>query len=354
MSDAAVSKRELLHLELLRVLAVYLVLFNHSGEAGFAYFTIAETPWGRRLSLFFSLFDKIAVPLFLMISGALLLGKTESIARLLRRRVLKFTLSLMAFTGLYIFFFHWIDGEPLSFPVYFANLYSRGATLSSWYFYIYLAFLLLLPLLRPLAQNLKAEHFWYLAALQIGFCGLVPIAERLFSDSVFPLNTNFSLPLVSLIVFYPLMGYYLERVLDIRKVTGRVLLVLALLSAAGLILAGAAAAREMEAAGEMCQTYFSSMAALPTITVYLLCKKLFSKNPLTGRPAQLLRLAGSASFGIYFFDPILRTVTRPVYQAFIPYIGILPAAFVWLSTALLLGIFAVTLLKKIPGIRYLL
>lgn len=354
MPKPAGSKRDLLHLELLRLLAIYLVLFNHSGDAGFSYYTIAQTQAGKLLSLFFSLFDKIAVPLFFMISGALLLEKEESLVQLFRRRVLKFVLSLTVFTGFYLLFFHFADGSPLTLSDLWLNFYARGASSSSWFFYAYLSFLVFLPLLRPLARSLQTRHFLYLAALQLLFSGFIPLAEQFLTGGEYRLNPNFYLPLLFLTVFFPLMGHFLERVLDIEAIRGRHLLAMALLSVGVLVLSEAAVLSEMALTGEARQTYFPCMTTLPAATVYLACKKLFTKRPLSGLPARLLARAGCAAFGVYFFDPLLRSLTRPVYQAFLPYLGVWPSAHVWTAAALLLGLLAVSLLKKIPGVRYLL
>lgn len=62
------------HLDILRLIAIFLVLFNHTWTRGFSLWTISHNSgvlyW---LYMFLSITDKIGVPLFLMISGALLL-----------------------------------------------------------------------------------------------------------------------------------------------------------------------------------------------------------------------------------------------------------------------------------------
>ena len=65
-----------LHIDALRVLAMMLVLYNHTGERGFTRYETAQGPaQGAFLAL--AVLDTIAVPLFFMISGALLLGREE-------------------------------------------------------------------------------------------------------------------------------------------------------------------------------------------------------------------------------------------------------------------------------------
>ena len=69
-----------MHLDILRILACLFVIFNHTADAGFQLFT--TYPTGGFVYFFLSFFTvlcKTAVPIFLMISGALLLGRDISL-----------------------------------------------------------------------------------------------------------------------------------------------------------------------------------------------------------------------------------------------------------------------------------
>jgi surface polysaccharide O-acyltransferase-like enzyme len=83
MSGSVQAKsNRLIHLDLLRLIAIFLVIFNHTGERGYILFI---SKMGSPISLLYmaaSVFCKIAVPLFFMISGALLLKKEESLKQL--------------------------------------------------------------------------------------------------------------------------------------------------------------------------------------------------------------------------------------------------------------------------------
>ena len=85
------------HIDLLKVIAIYLVLLNHTGDLGFSYFRQVTNPVGYWLSLFLTVFIKVAVPLFFMVSGALLLPKEETIADVIKKRFLKYLLVLVVF-----------------------------------------------------------------------------------------------------------------------------------------------------------------------------------------------------------------------------------------------------------------
>ena len=70
------KKAKLVHIEILRILAIFFVIFNHTGKDGYFLFSEFSASSIRFwLYLFLSHFCKFAVPVFLAISGALVLSK---------------------------------------------------------------------------------------------------------------------------------------------------------------------------------------------------------------------------------------------------------------------------------------
>ena len=152
------------YLEAVRITAVLLVMYNHSAP-----FMSFATQHGVQyaVSFFLSLVCKAAVPLFYMVSGALLLGKNESFGELARKRILRIVAVIVIFSLLYYLKFA-VRGQASVTPIRFLlGLPFDVAFLPYWYLYSYLGILVSLPFLRPLAQNMPKNAFWYLIALQI-------------------------------------------------------------------------------------------------------------------------------------------------------------------------------------------
>lgn len=83
------ERRNLVYIEFMRIMATFFVIFNHAGMNGFFLFSKYETStlhfW---IYLFISVFCKFSVPLFLAISGAVLLKKeNESIGYVWTHRI---------------------------------------------------------------------------------------------------------------------------------------------------------------------------------------------------------------------------------------------------------------------------
>lgn len=85
------EKSKILYLEVLRILSIFFVIFNHTGANGFFLFSAYKsTEIQYWVYLFVSIFCKFSVPMFLAISGALMLGReNESIHRIWTKKSLK-------------------------------------------------------------------------------------------------------------------------------------------------------------------------------------------------------------------------------------------------------------------------
>lgn len=84
--------------DVLRVIAMSLVIFNH--VPGFLLYQHSHGAI-QGVYMVISVVTKINVPIFFMISGALLLGKqNESISRVLKKRVTRFIYVIIIFSGI--------------------------------------------------------------------------------------------------------------------------------------------------------------------------------------------------------------------------------------------------------------
>ena len=91
------KKKKLLHIEFLRIICIWLVMFTHTATSGFSiYIPMQHSIWFP-LYLLVPFIVKISVPIFFMISGALLLQKEEPISVVLKKRVWRFIQVLFIF-----------------------------------------------------------------------------------------------------------------------------------------------------------------------------------------------------------------------------------------------------------------
>jgi len=198
-------------IDFLKVIAIYLVLFNHTGVSGFVLFTVRQGTKMYFPLMFNAILIKIAVPLFFMASGALLLGKEESYGDLLRKRFLRFLVVLVVASLIsYLYTCLRQGAQTFSVGYFLTMLYTSRLSGSYWYLYAYLAYILMLPLLRKLAKAMTVREYRWMF-LMYGIINCLQIVDYLIWKGEKSHNRHFSFFIITSYVFYPLMGYYFDR-----------------------------------------------------------------------------------------------------------------------------------------------
>lgn len=347
------------HLDALRLIAVLAVLFNHTADDGFFLFSVSQGSVFYGLYLFLSVGCKFAVPVFFMVSGALLLPKKEQLRVVWTRRIPRFAAVLVVAGVLYRLWLNGLAGLPSTVPGVLGAVYAGQGAGALWYLYAYLALLMMLPFLRAIAQGCTGGELVYLAGASFVFTALLPAGEYLLTGGALALDGDLqgTLFLATPIVWF-LMGYYLEHRLP-RRFYDKKYLPLALAAALAAVIACCALTQyEIELTG-VCnegasQRFYAAFGALPAYAVYYCTKLWFAARPAGPRTAKGLQVLGGAAFGVYLLDRFLRSYTHEICVVLRPLIGALPACFVWVLATWGLGTAATLLLKRLPVIRKLL
>lgn len=345
-----IPKEPKIYLDVLKLLAIVMVVFNHTGNSGYKmYLDVAAEP-ANSLLLAVSALIKIAVPLFFMASGALLLRRDEPYGTTLVRRVLRFALILLGVS----LFFYWdglAAGETFSLTAFLDGFYRNTLTGHLWYLYSYLMMLLLLPFLRHLARGMTLRDAVLLAVVY-QLAQLLPVADYALYHGAAAHTGYVNFFVAADYVVYPLLGYFIDNVKaeDEREETIYILLFLSVLAIfftcvlmkwrVGVDGGWTNANRE---------AYMGRLSLLPAVTVFTVMKRLFARVPAGGRASKVLFVLGGCTFGVYLFDPKWRQFTQGVRTALKPAIGLYGATWVHTICAVLLGLLAMLLFKCVTG-----
>ena len=291
------SNKRSQYLDLLRIMAIFMVLYNHHSVYNF-FLIRGKDDWIGVFSMVLSILSKCGPPLFFMISGALLLGKEESFTHIFTHRILRF-LIVMALCTL------WSCWRNLNVTD-IVTVFTRKL---NWYLYAYLAFLLLLPLMRILARGMdgKVRRWYILTCILLGAVnGCLVYAQQSFS--VF----SYTAPLASAWgsagwhMIFPLLGYVLSTPAPEegggsapRNEDGKHLAALFLLAAASIacsvLLMRLDIQNSQEAHIEQLRQHF---VVAPACFVFLACRKMEKFLP----EIPLLPVISGCTFGIFLLD----------------------------------------------------
>jgi surface polysaccharide O-acyltransferase-like enzyme len=350
---AGASSRRL-HLEILRGLAILLVVFNHTGTRGFLLFASTQNRYAYSVYLFMSIACKIAVPLFFMVSGALLIPKQESLAVLYKRRILRFVIVIVLFSLVQYVYGAFEFDSGFSITGFVSAVYSSNVIVPYYFLYLYLAILVMLPFLRKTALNMSNREFLYLGALQVFLVGFVPIFEYLAGAE--PLNLD--VVLVVMNVFFFMMGYFVEHRVGPAYYRRRYALMAAgsslALIAVSMFMTWLRARQTGDTSVETSQVFHYGLIAVPTFTAFYLAKYLTMKVEFSKTARYALVWFGGTALGVYLLERIFRVEFDHVYTWLEPRVHAMPAAIVWVLAIVAAAAVVTTVLKLVPPLRRIL
>jgi surface polysaccharide O-acyltransferase-like enzyme len=356
MSLAREHRRRYAYLDFMRVLAAFLVIVNHTNSYVFKALSPADPTWW--FSILWYYLSKIAVPLFVMVSGACLLPVQDTYRRAFGR-FLRVLIALILFS--YVYYLvdlrqtYWTWQKALDIPAFLGSIWAARIADSFWYLYFYLGLMVMLPFLQKLASALKKRDIECFMAVSFAVFSLWPLVTHYAPALALP--AYFDVPLFGVFLGLFFAGHYLHAYSDHINPTLCWLTVAVSLAASvwltqveyGRVAAGA-------------KYWFMDDRAAPSIftvgcaiAVMALVKRAFAaREPLGEKAARLWAVLGGCTFGIYLTQELVIVQTRHrVFEPLSAAVNPLLAALLWEF-----GVFAVTLtiawaMKKIPLLKRL-
>ena len=347
---AGASRREG-WLDALRVLAAFGVIVNHTNSKVFQALTPQDAQWWLSVGWYYV--SKMAVPLFVMVSGACLLPRRDSPRRVLGRmaRILG---ALLLFSYAYYLYDAWVYWglwpRMADLGTFLRLVWMQQITDSFWYLTFYLALLAMLPFLQRLASALSGRGVAALAGICLLWDGLWPLAAH-YVPAISP-PAYLDAPLFSVYVGLFFAGYWLRRFFSPTR--GRMRLAWAVLAAsllASVLLTFVEYGRV--APGE--KYWFMDDRMHPSLLTAMSAASamaLMRGARWPQRNGRALTELGGCAFGIYLAQDWLIAQTQE--RLFLPLCGALPplaAALVWELAVFALALGAAWLMRRVPGLR---
>jgi surface polysaccharide O-acyltransferase-like enzyme len=294
MNEPAAQKEFLLWPDLIRVVAIFLVVTVHvSGQITNVWGKVPESDWF--VANIYGGIARICVPLFFMISGYLLLPRSESLGTFYRKRMPKVIIPFLAWSLIYLGWYCGNHPGMCTAPLIRNLLFVQGTYYHLWFMYSLIGIYLILPILRLLVRpEIDRKILWYFIGLWLIFQSALNFA-RYFWD----FKISISAPLVNGFVGFFILGYLLGS----WKLSRSMVILVAVvwvLSTLGTILGTYYLTR---ASGKF-ENYFYGFTTpnvlLASATSFLLVKWLSETRSFTWPKIQYwIRTLAAASFGIY-------------------------------------------------------
>lgn len=302
------------YLDVLRILACFLVIFNHlSGYIAYQQSTNAIQAF---YYMGYTMFTRINVPIFFMISGSLLLSKDIKYKDLFFNRIIRIIGALFSASFVLYLFSIIKDLSSFSLVVFLEKLLAGKHSGTYWYLYAYLGFLVTTPFLHRIAKQFSHADFNLLFSFHFIFATFIPLLNYVLSSMGIPtirVSNDFNLPLMTLkAFFYPLIGYYIDHVFDISKLNKRNIWILPAIILIGSTISSCFTYHQGISSGYT-QDFVQTFDYTTAISVFLLVKYLFVNVRIIRNCTTVHLIASSLAsltFGIYLIDPALKYIIK--------------------------------------------
>jgi len=345
-------KREV-WLDALRILSAFLVIVNHTNTA-YQMVNPSQGTWW--VSIAWYVVCKIAVPIYVMVSGACLLGREDSYRKCFGR-FLRITGALLLFSYLHFLHESWVNGvlwpQMLRLDIFLAKIQAQTINGAYWYLYFYAALMLMLPLLQRLSCAMSSRDLNYLIGMCFGFGMLWPMIGQLFPQLARP--TYFDPSLFSALLGLFFLGWKIRQ----KPVpTSRQTLLCSLLFIGCTLISLLLLYSQFEESAKYWRfmddrTQPSPLVACCAVCTMLIFRRLFQKTQ-SDRAVRLWNELGQCSFGIYLVHHWLINETQ--YSLYYPLWSYMPAFFagiVWEIVIFCISLAIAFVMRRIPKLKQL-
>lgn len=155
-----------------------------------------------------SLVHSWAVPLFITISGALILTKPDlNIIKVYKKYIPRILFCFI----FWHFFYYYYQNRDFNI-IRCLNYFVTGNTYPHlWYLYLMLGFYIISPILKRLADNLNQKELIYLLSIGFFINSFIPTLNNIFDLDLSVYFDSLLVLKISPFIFYYLLGYYLSK-----------------------------------------------------------------------------------------------------------------------------------------------
>lgn len=323
-------------LDILRVLAAFAVVWLHAASR-----VVAINPDTHSANWWFGNFydalSRWCVPIFIMISGALLLARTVPIADFYQRRLAKLGIPIVFWTLFYVLVDNYRGGESFDPAALFKSIVLGTPHYHLWYLYMIVGLYLVTPFIRNFVETASSQLIVYF----IGFCLIASSVESIWGSAIgIAGNVTFISSFLPFVGYF-VLGCYLQkatfRASNIKLASS--VLGLALLIA---LLVGVLFPFIGEKSWGLMYAYLNPLVILMSCSVYVMVTKW------NIRSAYIIRAAKDVApltLGIYVIHPVwLAALNKFVH---LPFVGIPITSLI----VFLLSLASALVMSKVPVLK---
>ena len=199
-------EKRMIYLDILKIIAIIAVVINHS-----YLFLSSNDLFSYSFKTFLFLAVKFAVPLFLMVSGALLLNKKDTFKDIFGKRIFRVLIPLIVITLIWSLYY---KSNLMRIPIYLIGFNEDKIPYWAWYIYVIIAIYLILPFLQKMVKNFEDKDYKMFGLLFLIIPSFISfgciILQKFFSKILF-VTSYITGVIFSKYIALVVIGYYLSK-----------------------------------------------------------------------------------------------------------------------------------------------
>jgi len=330
-----------LYLIYIRVIATIFVVLIHASTGFLNHIDLKAFDWNY--ANWINAATRCSVPLFVIISGYLLLPKDENTWIFYKKRLPKLIYPFVFWTLVYLiyYFYRYTNFGSLSMEKILSISLDKilhGASAHLWYFYMIIGLYLAIPFLRKIliqSSNREIEIFLLFWLLSMCFT----------SKSLYTVMPKFDLTFFSGYIGYLVLGYYLS-IREFKFKKSRLLFALVYLL---MVVIGAIGTYLLNQHANKLNTFFYNYlfitTAIAAASLFLWVKESLRNVKV---PSWVL-IIDRYSFGIYLSHIIPLNFLHPLISRYLSTVWVIPLATI---STVIVSIAITAAIRKIPYGKY--
>lgn len=340
-------QKRIQYMDNLRAIAIVGVLLLHAATPYVVlYGKIDADDW--QTGIIYNALSRWCVPIFLMISGALLLGrKEEPLKDFFKKRANKILLPFIVWSLVYYAWATYMWNPGYSAKEFLILFFNNNVYYHLWYFYALIGIYLLAPIFNVFVNYASRQMIGYVVGLWILFYGGFRYYSYLFSN-----DFTLFFPLSEYIGFF-LLGYYLAK-FEVAKKWRMFIYGIGAIGAVETIVRTNALTEVQGQFTSYAFSYSSPNVIAMSIALFVFLKYWVNKKTESGnyQTNPIIQLIGQTSFGIYLVHAMVLDKVRPLFfegsELFMKPLVAIPLQ---ILIVLVISIIIVRIFQKIPWLR---
>lgn len=293
------GENRMIHYDLLRIIAAFSVVMLHVASQFWYTLPVTQVEW-KIANIYDSLF-RFGVPVFVMISGALFLGREVNVKKLYTHNILRLLIVYVIWMAAYgLFDCRFYDFKEVGWRAYLQEMLQGSFHL--WFLPMLICIYILLPVLRSWVQHAEKKNIQYFLVIffvfKIGRETLLAVQSNEIVQFILNIFGNNELHMTCSYLGYFVLGYYIAHI-GIPKKWHKVIYASAIPAAVLNIVLDHYMVAKTNAPSGLIYDSYGAFTFLIVVALFLFFTEVMSKvqySPLAGK---VIRELSGATFGIY-------------------------------------------------------